>query len=111
MVGKDALGARVAYIYRKGDALGEEGQVGGLFAALQLVVGKPGQSLGQGAVVRAQVPVPFPHIVECGVERILSEKRLVFYLGAGAHRLKWGPLADSGRPRKDCSVPRMRAPP
>ena len=36
IVGEDALGALVAAVDGEGDALGEEGQVGRLLAALQL---------------------------------------------------------------------------
>ena len=52
VVGKDALRAFVASVDGESDALGEEGQVGGLLAALEFIVGKPGQGLGQSAVVR-----------------------------------------------------------
>ena len=47
VVGEDALGAFVAAVDGEGDALGEEGEVGGLLAALQLVGGQAGEGLGQ----------------------------------------------------------------
>jgi hypothetical protein len=50
VVGEDALGAFVAAVDGEGDALGEEGEVGGLLAALQFVGGQgPGSRRGRGS--------------------------------------------------------------
>ena len=74
VVGEDALGAFVAAVDGEGDALGEEGEVGGLLAALELVGGQAGEGLGEGAVVGAQFAVGFAHLVE-GVGRAGSLRR------------------------------------
>ena len=79
VVGKDALGALVAAVDGEGDALGEEGEVGGLLAALQFVRRQAGQGFGQGAVVRAQLAAGLAHLVEGLVERIVSEERFQFH--------------------------------
>ena len=85
VVGEDALGAFVAAVDGEGDALGEEGEVGGLLAALELVGGKAGESFGKGAVVGAQFAVAFAHLVEGVVERVVSEEGFQFHWMAGAH--------------------------
>ena len=57
IVGKDALGAFFAAVDGEGDALGEEGEIGRLLAALQFFGGQAGKGFGQGAIVRPKVTV------------------------------------------------------
>ena len=79
VVGEDALGALVAAVDGEGDALGEEGELGGLLAALKLFGGQAGQGLGQGAIVGAHFAAGFAHLVEGAVERIVSEEGFQFH--------------------------------
>ena len=85
IVGKDALGALVAAVDGEGDALGEKREVGRLLAPLQLLFGQPRQGLGQRAIVGAHLSARLAHLVECPIERIVSEKRIHFQWMAGAH--------------------------
>ena len=50
IVGEDALRSFFAAVDGEGDALGEEGQIDRLLAALQLVGGQAGQRFGQRAI-------------------------------------------------------------
>ena len=90
VVGEDALGAFVAAVDGEGDALVEEGEVGGLLAALKLVLGEAGQRLGQHPVVWAQIAVGLAHLVEGAVEWIVSEEGIQFGWETGAHGAGWG---------------------
>ncbi len=74
------------------DALGEEGHLRGLLAALQFIGRKTGQEFSERAIVRAQVSVRLAHFIEGLVERIVSEEAFEFHLGTCAHALAWTSL-------------------
>ncbi len=76
IVREDALGAFFAAVDGEGDALGEEGEIGRLLAALQLAGGQGGKGLGQGAIVRPQLAAGLAHLVE-GLGRAGSLRKAV----------------------------------
>ena len=89
VIGKDALRALVAPVDGEGNALVQKRQVRRLLAPLQLLLGQPRQGLGQRPVLRAHLPVPLAHLVECLVERIVSEERPQFHCRSSAHEGQW----------------------
>ena len=100
IVGEDAFRAFIAAVDGEGDALGEEGEIGGLLAALQFVIGQAGERFSQCLILGAQFTVGLAHLVECPIERIISEQRIRLKGLTGAHGLEASLCSISGCGRR-----------
>ena len=87
VVGKDALGAFIAAVDGEGDALIEEGEVGGLFAALELVGRKGGEVIEQGLVVAVEGVARLEHLVVGVIQHVVGKRGWIeLSRGRGWHR-------------------------
>ncbi len=77
IIRKDFLGPLFATVNREGDALVEEGQVSGVFAAPDLVGGQRRERLQQRSVVRARFARAFKGLVIGVIDEIILQNRVV----------------------------------
>ena len=90
VVGKDALGAFVVAVDREGDALVQEGAVGGLLAVPPLGRRQLEQAVEQEAIGVPRRVAGGEHLVEGGVELVVGEQRCRRLRGRGPQHVLVG---------------------
>ena len=77
IVGKNPLGPFLAAVDREGDALVQEGKVGGMLAAPDFISRQRREHLQQWGIVRTRFARAFKRLVVRAIDEIVAQNRVI----------------------------------